>query len=302
MAKKHFVIGTRGSPLAMAQSEGVRQDLLRLFPACSIDLKIIKTSGDLLLDSSLQKLGGKGLFIKEIEQALAEHEIDLAVHSLKDCPHTLESQFSLACTPIRESPLDVLLSRDQQGLQTLPRGARIGTSSLRRSVQLRQLRGDLGIVPVRGNVGTRIERLKRGDFEGLVLAEAGLKRLGMKVTIAERLAMIPAVGQGALGIEIRSNDDAARALVSPLNDSVTHYCVAIERRFMQIIKGDCYTAMGCHARVQDQQVYLQAFLANPLGHELISRECRGKVGAGAQLIETLAQQILEAGGRAWVVT
>jgi hydroxymethylbilane synthase len=291
-------VGTRGSPLAIRQAEWVADELRRRRPDISVELVRIRTSGDRILDRPLAELGGKGLFVKEIEEALLDGRIDLAVHSVKDLPVSLAAGLGLAAVPTREDPGDVLIARSPRGLAGLPRGARIGTASLRRAAFLRHARPDLEVVPLRGNVDTRIAKWRGGDVDGLVLAAAGLRRLGLRFAEVQPLAMtemLPAVGQGALAIEARSMG-AWRQVGALLDDAPTHLAVSTERAFLRGIGGDCTTPIAAHAVVAGEMVELAAAVADPSGGRLVRATRRGPGEAAEKLGAEVAEEILLGGG------
>jgi hydroxymethylbilane synthase len=254
-----FTIATRGSALALWQANHVRDRLLALEPSLMIELLILKTTGDLIQDRPLAEVGGKGLFVKEIEEALLDRRADIAVHSMKDVPAELAPGLTMAAISEREDPADALITRTGGGLAELPAGARLGTSSLRRACQLKALRPDLEIVPLRGNVPTRIRRLDDGALDAIVLAAAGLRRLGYEGRISQRLdpetVSIPAAGQGALGIETRAGDGGTIQL---LRDSCQHdddaTCVTAERAFLAELFGGCQAPMAAHARLDGDRL------------------------------------------------
>jgi len=280
MRKNHkVIIATRGSKLALYQAEYVRTELKKRYPDIEFGLKKIKTTGDKILDAPLAKIGGKGLFVKEIEEALLRKDADLAVHSMKDIPIDLPSGLHIAAICEREDPRDAIITRTQNtptpplpprggglgrggdsqlnsALYYLPQGAVIGTSSLRRSCQLLNLRPDLKIVQLRGNLDTRLRKLDEGQFDGIVVAVAGLKRLGMSHRITQILEphiSIPAIGQGAIGIECRIDDELINNLIAPLNHEETLICISAERAFLRRLEGGCQVPIAAHARIISQQ-------------------------------------------------
>ncbi len=267
VAKEIFLkAGTRGSKLALAQTDWVITKLLSFYPDLKIEKVIIKTKGDKILDSPLSKIGGKGLFVKEIEEALIKGEVDFAVHSMKDVPSEIPEELEIFCIPERESPFDVWISR-YQTIFDLPEGAKVGTSSLRRISQIRKIRKDLEILPLRGNVDTRLKKWERGDFDGIILAEAGLKRLGIRVSyyrfsVAE---MVPAVGQGALGIEIRKNDQELKKLFKKLHSEETAICIKAERAFLHRVEGGCQVPLGAYACIKENKLFFVAFISDVSG-------------------------------------
>lgn len=266
-------IGTRGSPLALAQAEMVRSALAQahadLAHAGAIEIVIIKTTGDQIQDRALSEIGGKGLFTKEIEEALLADRIDLAVHSMKDVPTHLPPGLEIACLLEREDPRDVLISRSGSSIATLPQGAVIGSASLRRQAQLLALRPDLKVVTLRGNVGTRLNKLANGDADATLLALAGLKRLGkaeVATAILDMTEMLPAVAQGAIGIEIRAADRRMHTLLRPLHHEATEAAVTAERACLAELEGSCRTPIAAHAWVTaDGQLHLRALIAKPDG-------------------------------------
>lgn len=263
---KRIVIGTRGSELARTQSEWVAAQLRDAAPDTEIVLEIIKTTGDRIQDVALSKIGGKGLFTKELEVALLEGRIDLAVHSLKDLPTELPPGLALGAVPVREVPWDALVARDGLTLAQLPAGARVGTSSLRRCAQLRACRKDLDIVDLRGNVPTRLAKVAEGALDAVVLAHAGLKRLGLHGAITEDLGpetMVPAPAQGALGIEIREDDGELRSLLAAIHDEATALCANAERAVLTALGGGCQVPIGAMARLEDGRLHLIACVADP---------------------------------------
>jgi len=293
-------IGTRRSPLALWQAnhvKGLIEDRVRI-PCVLVP---ISTQGDKILDTPLARIGGKGLFVKEIEESLLRRETDLAVHSLKDVPAEIAAGLVLAVIPPREDPRDALLSgKSGQGLDELPPGASIGTSSLRRSCQLRFYRRDLVAKPLRGNVETRIRRLEEGRFDAVVLALAGLKRLGLDHRVQEILPpaiCLPAIGQGALAIEIRESDRWLSEAIQPLHDPLTAAAVAGERGFLATIGGGCEVPIGCHGTVSGGILELVGLIVSLDGSECIRRTRAGPIADATRLGGELGEEILAAGGR-----
>ena len=267
---------TRRSQLALAQCRAFVKRLAGAHPELEmIELQVV-TTGDRIQDRPLSEVGGKGLFVKEIEEALLERRADLAVHSIKDVPGLLPEGLLIACIPAREDPRDVLVAPKHGGLAQLPQGAKVGTSSLRRAVSLRAARPDLDIVPMRGNVDTRLRKVDAGECDAIVLARAGLVRLGLEARVTgilEPEVSLPAVGQGALGIECRADDEATRALLTALHDEPTSRCVAAERGVMVALEGDCKTPLGAYGerRVLASgalALHLRAFVCEPDGTKL----------------------------------
>jgi hydroxymethylbilane synthase len=253
--KKRLRIGTRGSALALWQAEWVKAQLLAAHEELAVELLVIKTTGDKILDVPLAKVGGKGLFVKEIEEALLDGRADLAVHSVKDMPAELPEGLHLAVMPPREDPRDALISRNGAGLQALPHGARVGTSSLRRAAQLLHLRPDLRIETLRGNVDTRLRKLESEGFDAIVLAAAGLKRMELSHVVSEYLEperILPAVGQGALGIETRTGDGFTNEMVASLAHQQTMTIVRAERAFLKRLEGGCQVPIGAHATMEGE--------------------------------------------------
>ncbi len=307
MAEARLVIGSRGSKLALHQANWVKTGLQNLFPYLDVEIRIIKTSGDVLADAPLNKIGGKGLFTKEIEEALLGHRVDLAVHSLKDLPTVLPEGLALATITRREDARDALLSTRYRNLDELPEGARVGTSSLRRQSQLLHFRGDLKIQNLRGNVDTRLRKLDEGQFEGIILACAGLIRLGYSDRITETIPverLCPAVGQGALGIETRQADAFTLEKVQRLDHAETHIAVAAERAFLKRLGGGCQVPIAGYARVENQILQMLGVIASPDGKQLFRDTQETKVSssesaaiAGVQM----AERMLSAGAQAIVV-
>ena len=291
-------LGTRGSPLAMRQAELVARALRNRWPDLEVTLIPIKTSGDKLLDVQLAQVGGKGLFVKEIEEALLADQIDLAVHSLKDLPVTLPSGLRLGAIMVREDPLDALVARDGLQFTGLPTGSRIGTSSLRRQVQLLHRRPDLQIVPLRGNVETRLRKLETLGLDAVVLAAAGLIRLGLQDRITERLQpelSLPAIGQGALAIEIREDDQRVAALVHGLDDRETRLATAAERAFLRRLGGSCVTPIAAFGKIEGESLQLTGMVASLDGKRMVKQVRRGDASAPEEVGHALAEQLLAAG-------
>ncbi len=292
-------VGTRGSKLALAQTDWVISKLKNHYPNLEVEKLIIKTTGDKILDSPLSKIGGKGLFVKEIEEALLRGEIDFAVHSIKDVPSQIPQGLEVSIIPERESPFDVLVS-DFDNLNALPSFAKVGTSSLRRSVQIKRLRKDLEILTLRGNVDTRLRKLNEGLYDGIILAEAGLKRLGIRVEY-KRFSleeMIPAVGQGALGIEIRSEDkELKELLMRALHSPETALCVSAERAFLQVMEGGCQVPLGAHAYIKKGDLFIIGFISDLTAERFYRGAMQGPLHEAIKLGEDLAKRLLELGGK-----
>ncbi len=290
-------IGTRKSKLALWQANFVK-DFLERHHGIEVELVKITTKGDKILDSPLAKIGGKGLFVKEIEEALLRGDIDLAVHSLKDVPMALPEGLKLGAITRRESPYDVLLSRENLTLEELPAGAKVGTSSLRRQVQLKRLRGDLKVEVLRGNVDTRVRKLKEGIYDAIILAHAGVKRMGYEGEITQILEdFIPAVGQGSLAIEIRKGDSDIERLIEGLNHRESYISALCERAFLRELEGGCQVPIGAFARVKGERINLRGFLADLEGSRFIEGEVQGSIRDAQEIGKRLAQDILVKGGR-----
>ena len=304
MKAQKIVIGSRGSQLALWQANWVKSELERLHSNADIDIRIIATSGDKIQDVPLSKIGGKGLFVKEIEEALLANEIDLAVHSMKDVPMELPTELGISVITKRENPLDVLISKNGEKLADLPQGATIGTSSLRRSSQLLKYRDDFKIHPLRGNVDTRLRKVEEGKYDAILLASAGLNRLGWANRITEEISpdiLLPAMGQGALGIETRLDDTKIYDFISTLNHEQTHYAVSAERSMVGRLDGGCQVPIGAYARVEKGLIKLKGLVASLDGEIIYKLENVGPVDdainigqeLGAQLLKMGANEILE---------
>jgi hydroxymethylbilane synthase len=270
-------LGTRGSKLALVQAHMVAG---MLGSACEI--VVLKTSGDRIQDRSLADAGGKGLFVKELEDALLGDRIDLAVHSMKDVPVALPPGLAIAALLPREDPRDVFVSTTAKSLQDLPQGARVGTSSVRRAAQVRRTRPDLDCVLLRGNVDTRLAKLDAGEMDAMLLALAGLKRLGLEHRATQMLDFLPALAQGAIGIEIREDDARTRAAVAPLNDPQTEAALACERAFQEALGGSCRSPMAGLARVQDDRVVFDGEVLAPDGSEYVQTHIEAPLDEAAQ--------------------
>ncbi|OCL26150.1 hydroxymethylbilane synthase [Orenia metallireducens] len=293
-----IIIGTRKSKLAVAQSTLVAEELADKFPAYKFTLKKMSTKGDRITDRSLIEIGGKGLFIKEIELALLNGEIDLAVHSLKDMPGEIADEFEIIATPKRANPLDVLISKDDKSLDELPQGARIGTGSLRRKVQLLNYRPDLDIVPIRGNIDTRIKKLDSENLDAIILAAAGLERMGWSDRISQYLApeiSLPAVGQGALALEVRSNEDSVKELIRGINHCDTYVTVTAERSFLAYLEGSCKIPIAAYAQIEDDRLMIEGMVASLDGSRLLRDKLRGKREEAKELGIKLAQKLIKQG-------
>ncbi len=291
--KTHLRIGSRGSQLALWQANHIRA--LLEARRHTVEIEIIKTTGDKILDVALAKVGTKGMFTKEIEEALAEGRIDLAVHSLKDLPTEISSGFKIAAITKREDPRDVFCSQKYQSLDDLRRGARVGTSSLRRQAQLKALRNDLELHPLRGNVDTRLRKLADGEYDAIILAAAGLSRLGKNQFMRHVLpaeVMCPAAGQGALAIEIRAGDFATAELVKFLDDGAARLTTTCERALLSKLGGGCQVPIGALAELRGDRLHLDAIVASPDGSKLLreSRTGSDPVSLGEETGEALLRQ------------
>ena len=299
MSKKILRIATRKSPLALWQAEHVRAALLYHWPNLHVELLPMVTSGDAFLKEALLTIGGKGLFVKELEDALLDKRADLAVHSMKDVPTLFPNGLSLAAICQRDSPFDALVSRVYPCLDALPLGARIGTTSLRRQSQLLACRPDLQMLPLRGNIHTRMAKLDQHDFDAIVLAVAGLERMGMQERIAQVLPeniMLPACGQGALGLECRTDDDAVLRLIAPLNDAPSALSVRTERRVNALLGGNCHVPIAVYCALDDDaKLLLRAKVATPKGDTLLCNTQRGNPNDAMVLAERCAQTLLDEG-------
>lgn len=291
-------IGTRGSLLAVTQAEHVAAELRRRYPDREPVLVKIKTSGDKFANIPLSQVGGKGLFIKEIEEALQAEHVDLAVHSMKDVPTDVASGLTIAAILEREDPSDVLISRRGLILDDLPQGARIGTSSLRRQAQLLHYRADLTVVPLRGNLDTRLRKLESENLEAVVVAMAGLRRLRRQQEITEVLpdeVILPAVGQGALALEIRANDRQMHDLVRPMNHGPSVLTITAERAFLARLEGGCQVPIAAHARLAGDQLHLKGLVATPDGTVMVRGERNGVSALAEEIGTNLAEDLLRRG-------
>ena len=292
-------LGTRGSVLALAQANWVADRLRAHHPHCQVELVIIKTTGDKIHHIPLAEVGGKGLFIKEIEEALLAGEVDLAVHSLKDMPAEIPPGLILDATPPREDCRDVLISPQYQSLMDIPAGGRIGTGSLRRRAQVLHLRPDLEVVGIRGNVDTRLRKMAELGLDGLILAAAGLNRLGLPQVPRWPLPeaqMLPAVGQGALGLEVREDDDDMRQAIAGLDDAPTRIAVTAERGFLARLEGGCKVPLAALGRLQDGGLTLEALISDPEGKRLLREKLTGPPQEAEDLGHGLAERLLAQGG------
>jgi hydroxymethylbilane synthase len=297
-APKKLVIASRESALAMWQAEHIRDRLRALYPQTEVSILGMTTQGDQILDVTLSKIGGKGLFVKELETALENGSADIAVHSLKDVPMHLPEGFVLACIGKREDPRDAFVSNHHAHLEALPAGSVVGTSSLRRESQLRARFPHLKIEPLRGNVQTRLRKLDEGQYAAIILAAAGLKRLGLGERIRAFISSedsLPAVGQGALGIETRADRPDLEVLLRPLHDAETAACVFAERAMSRALAGSCQVPLGGFAEVQGDKLRMRGFVASPDGSKMLRAEQTGSIAAAEALGDAVAQALLKQG-------
>ncbi|MEM8498429.1 MAG: hydroxymethylbilane synthase [Pseudomonadota bacterium] len=291
-------VATRKSPLALWQAEYVKHALQALHPGLLVELVPMTTRGDKILDTALSKIGGKGLFIKELEHALLNDEADIAVHSMKDVPMEFPEGLCLGVICERENPFDAFVSNTFASVNELPQGARLGTSSLRRASQLQHYRPDLKVLNCRGNVNTRLGKLDNDEYDAIILAVAGLKRLEMSDRIAQQLdseLCLPAPGQGAVGIELRANDERTQAIIEPLNHVLTIACVSAERALNSALQGGCQVPIAAYATCDDDSVYLRARVASPDGKSLLLADGTAASKNSEELGRKVAQQLLGQG-------
>lgn len=298
MTNKRLKIATRQSPLALWQANYVKARLQQLHANLRVELVPMVTKGDVILDTPLAKIGGKGLFVKELETALLNGDADIAVHSMKDVPMQFPEGLGLGVICQREDPRDALVSNSYRTLMDLPQGAVVGTSSLRRQCQLKQLRPDLQIRSLRGNVGTRLSKLDKGEYDAIILASAGLIRLGLAQRITSFIEVeqfLPAAGQGAIGIECRTDDDIVMSLLAPLSDKETTSCVRAERAMNTHLQGGCQVPIAGYAVVEQGQLYLRALVGEPDGSIIIRAEGKSAVENADVLGIQIAEQLLQQG-------
>lgn len=287
--------------LAVQQSTHVKESLEALWPGLRVELRIIRTTGDKILDVPLAKVGGKGLFVKEIEDALLAGEVDLAVHSMKDVPAELPGGLSIGAVPLREDPRDVLILHGGKDLSDLPDGARAGTSSLRRRAQLLCLRPDLQIENLRGNLDTRLRKVEEGLYDAVVLAAAGLHRMGWRDRITAYLdtaGFVPAIGQGAIGIEVREDDADVGRFLAPLNHPETALAVEAERSLLRELEGGCQVPIGGHARVLGNELELTGLVASLDGERVFRAAVKGRSEEAVALGVRVARELLDSGAGA----
>ncbi|EKF9662746.1 hydroxymethylbilane synthase [Vibrio cholerae] len=300
MTETPIRIATRQSPLALWQANYVKDALMAAHPGLQVELVTMVTRGDVILDTPLAKVGGKGLFVKELEIAMLEGRADLAVHSMKDVPVDFPDGLGLVTICEREDPRDAFVSNTYAKIEDLPSGAIVGTCSLRRQCQLKAARPDLVIKELRGNVGTRLSKLDAGEYDAIILAAAGLKRLELESRIRsfiEPEQSLPAVGQGAVGIECRVNDQRVRALLAPLNHADTADRVRCERAMNLTLQGGCQVPIGSYALLEGDTIWLRALVGEPDGSQIVRGEIRGPRAQAEQLGITLAEQLLSQGAK-----
>lgn len=300
MPDSQLRIATRKSPLALWQANHVRDALMASDPGLDVELVTMTTQGDKILDTPLAKVGGKGLFVKELELGILEGRADLAVHSMKDVPVEFPEGLGLAAIMQREDPRDVLISNDFSSIDALPEGAQVGTSSLRRQCQLRARRPDLEVLDLRGNVNTRLAKLDAGDYDAILLAAAGVKRMGWEDRITEFLPperFLPAIGQGAIGIEIRLDDDRVDRAVSALNDEQTATRIRAERALNERLQGGCQVPIAGYSEIGEGVLLLRALVGRPDGTGLVQGVISGKPEDAEELGQTLADDLLSRGAR-----
>jgi hydroxymethylbilane synthase len=298
--RNKIVIATRESQLALWQANNVKASLEALYPDVKVELMGMTTKGDQILDSPLSKIGGKGLFVKELETALLNGTADIAVHSMKDVPMAFPEGLGLAVICEREDPTDAFVSNQYDSIDSLPAGAVVGTSSLRRSCQLRMQRPDLVIKDLRGNVNTRLRKLDEGEFDAIILATAGLLRLEFSDRIRQRISdefSLPAGGQGAMGIECRSDDEELLTMLAPLQHQDTAYRVIAERAVNARLNGGCQAPIACFATLDGEQLYLRALVGSPDGKQMVRGELTGPVSQAEQLGVQLADDLLDRGAK-----
>lgn len=298
MTKKTVRIATRNSPLAVWQAEFVKAELLALHPDLEVELIGMKTQGDIILDTPLAKVGGKGLFVKELEQGMLDGRADIAVHSMKDVPVDFPEGLHLPVICKREEPHDAFVSNLYNSIDELPHGAKLGTSSLRRECQARTRRPDLKVLPLRGNVNTRLRKLDEGQFDAIILAMAGLQRLGFHDRIRNAMTpeqSLPAIGQGALGIETRIDDDFMNALIAPLHDSLTAITVTAERALNRRLAGGCQVPIAGYAMLEGDEVWLRGLVGRPDGTQTLYAEKRGPAADADAIGIAVAEMLLAQG-------
>ncbi|MBI4634436.1 MAG: hydroxymethylbilane synthase [Deltaproteobacteria bacterium] len=293
-------IGSRGSKLALTQTNWVADLIRNRHPGITVEVIIIKTKGDIMQDVSLAKIGGKGLFVKELEDALLKNDVDLAVHSMKDVPAELPAGLEIGIVPEREDPRDVLISKNNRKIEELPKRARIGTGSMRRGFQLLNYLPDIEIVPLRGNLDTRIKKVETENLDGVILAAAGIRRMGWAKQISQYLPVemvLPAVGQGVIGIEMRSGDARVKDAVSFLHHETTWFEVSAERAFLKRIGGGCQLPIAAYGKKSGDQLLLRGLVGGMDGRVMVREEVAGPVATNEALGRELAERILSRGGK-----
>ena len=298
----HIKIGTRGSKLALTQANLVADSLKKTDPGITAEICVIKTSGDIMQDVSLLKIGGKGVFVKEIEDALLAGTVDLAVHSMKDVPTEIPAGLTFAAIMRREDARDVLVSKNNTKMEFMPRGARIGTGSMRRAAQLLAVLPDLVIVSLRGNLETRLKKIETENLQGIILAAAGMKRLGLTEKISQYLpieTMLPAVGQGALGLEIRADDNELGGVITKLNHASTAAEITAERSFLRHLGGGCLLPIAAFGKIEEEQLTLEGLVAAPNGDSVVRDKVRGAISEAEELGKSLAEMIMEKAARSY---
>ncbi|MBF0275314.1 MAG: hydroxymethylbilane synthase [Nitrospinae bacterium] len=299
--KKNIVIGTRGSQLALWQANHVKSLLEKKY-GIEVSLNIIKTKGDKIQDVPLSKVGGKGLFVKEIEEAMLRKEIDLAVHSMKDVPTEFPDGLGLVCILERENPFDVFVSNKYSSIKEMKSGDRLGTSSLRRQCQFLKLLPEIKVEFLRGNLDTRLKKAEEGEYDGIILAAAGMHRMGWKDRITEYLTQedcVPAIAQGAIGIEARLNDKEVIDLLEPFNHTKSSYEVDAERAFLKTLEGGCQVPIGAYAQYNesDNTIFIEGIIGEPDGSVILKKSIQGKAEERINLGNKLAQELLSLGGK-----
>ena len=297
--RNKIIIATRGSMLALWQAEWIKSQIKNIYPDTEVELNKIKTTGDKILDVPLAQVGGKGLFVKEIEEAMLRGEADLAVHSMKDVPTDLPEGLHLSAICKREDPRDAFIAGEGiNSFNDLPQGGHVGTSSLRRMCQLLNRRPDIKITQLRGNVDTRLRKLAEGEFDAIILATAGVKRLGYESRITEKMSTeisLPAIGQGAVGIECRKDDEFINALLAKLNHDDTWICVIAERAFLKKLEGGCQVPIAAYAQLKDGQLIIEGLVGSLDGKTLIKESMQGKLEDAESLGTILAEKLLSQG-------
>ncbi|MGH7889186.1 MAG: hydroxymethylbilane synthase [Thermodesulfobacteriota bacterium] len=297
--KRVLKIGSRGSRLAIWQSEFVKGLITGEFPEIQIEISIIRTTGDKIADLQLSEIGGKEVFVKEIEEALLSRQIDVAVHSLKDLPVILPLELKIGAVIERHDPRDALVSRLTHSFRELPKGARVGTGSIRRQAQLLHFRPDLQIIPIRGNVDTRVKKVRNDGVDGIVLALAGLERLGLQDEVAEIFSfetLVPAPGQGIIAVECRESDEEIGRMLIQINHEASSIAAFAERSFLEKLGGSCDVPAGCYAEVKEDSINIIGLVASPDGKKYIREDIMGSLGLSTALGRELADRILQKGG------